>query len=116
MHLSVCDCDQIPKANLWPTARCELIRYSRIEVPHVDYEKLSGDRLGERSEILRKRVQAARNIQQARFSNVESFDIVCNADVRVGKIQSVHQVEVLQYCPKLSFAARPRYLHSINSH
>ncbi|MCB9111674.1 MAG: ATP-binding protein [Anaerolineales bacterium] len=29
-----------------------------IEVPRADYEKLSGDRLGETSESIRKRVQA----------------------------------------------------------
>jgi len=34
-----------------------------IEVPRVDYEKLSGDRMGETSELFRKGVQAARNIQ-----------------------------------------------------
>ena len=34
-----------------------------IEVPRVDYEKLSGDRLGESSETIRARVQAARDIQ-----------------------------------------------------
>jgi magnesium chelatase family protein len=56
-----------------------------IEVPRVDYEKLSGDRLGETSESIRKRVQAARNIQQARFANVESSNIVANADMRVGE-------------------------------
>ena len=28
-----------------------------IEVPRVDYEKLSGDRIGETSELIRKRVQ-----------------------------------------------------------
>jgi magnesium chelatase family protein len=33
-----------------------------IEVPRVDCEKLSGDRMGETSESIRKRVQAARNI------------------------------------------------------
>jgi len=43
-----------------------------IEVPRVDYEKLSGDRVGESSESIRARVQAARNIQQARFINPES--------------------------------------------
>ena len=58
-----------------------------IEVPRVDYEKLSGDRVGEPSECIRGRVQAARNIQQARFSNIESSDIVCNADMRVGEIR-----------------------------
>ncbi len=66
-----------------------------IEVPRVDYEKLSGDRVGESSECIRARVQAARNIQQARFTNPRalfsnngsSTDIVCNADMRVGEIR-----------------------------
>jgi magnesium chelatase family protein len=71
-----------------------------IEVPRVDYEKLSGDRLGESSENIRQRVQAARNIQQTRFTNSDSpistsypkgnngtSDIVCNADMRVGEIR-----------------------------
>ncbi len=40
-----------------------------IEVPRVDYEKLSGDRLGESSESIRTRVQAARNIQHSRCTN-----------------------------------------------
>jgi magnesium chelatase family protein len=58
-----------------------------VEVPRVDYEKLSGDRLGESSESIRTRVQAARDIQKKRFSNIESLDIVCNADMRVGGIR-----------------------------
>ena len=58
-----------------------------IEVPRVDYEKLSGDRVGETSEAIRKRVQAARDIQNKRFSNNDSSDIVCNADMRVGEIR-----------------------------
>jgi magnesium chelatase family protein len=58
-----------------------------IEVPRVDYEKLSGDRMGEPSECIRARVQAARNTQQARFTNSHSTDIVCNADMRVGEIR-----------------------------
>jgi magnesium chelatase family protein len=63
-----------------------------IEVPRVDYEKLSGDRLGEESEAIRKRVQAARNIQLNRFTNSQSAhshstDIICNADMRVGEIR-----------------------------
>ena len=57
-----------------------------IEVPRVDYEKLSGDRLGESSESIRNRVQAARNIQQKRFADSQS-DIICNADMRVGEIR-----------------------------
>ena len=58
-----------------------------IEVPRVDYEKLSGDRVGETSEVIRARVQAARDIQQKRFSNNGSSDIICNADMRVGEIR-----------------------------
>lgn len=56
-----------------------------IEVPRVDYEKLSGDRVGESRESIRKRVQAARNIQQTRFANIESSTIIANANMSVGK-------------------------------
>jgi magnesium chelatase family protein len=58
-----------------------------IEVPRVDYEKLSSDRMGERSESIRARVQAARIIQLERFSKIESSNIVGNADMRVGEIR-----------------------------
>jgi len=40
-----------------------------VEVPRVDYEKLSGDRLGESSASIRKRVQIARDLQNKRFSS-----------------------------------------------
>lgn len=63
-----------------------------IEVPRVDYEKLSGNRLGELSESIRKRVQAARNIQQLRFTNYQS-DVICNADMRVGEIRQFCKLE-----------------------
>src|SRR3990172_8020774 len=62
------------------------IRRSRIEVPRVDYEKLSGDRVGESSEAIRGRVQTARNIQNKRFSTGAS-DIVSNADMHVGEVR-----------------------------
>jgi len=55
-----------------------------IEVPRVDYEKLSGDQMGESSESIHKRVRVARNIQQEGFANSQS-DIICNADMRVGR-------------------------------
>jgi len=63
-----------------------------IEVPRVDYEKLSADQMGESSQSIRARVQAARNIQQSRFTNhqstnSQSTDIICNADMRVGEIR-----------------------------
>jgi magnesium chelatase family protein len=58
-----------------------------IEVPRVDYEKLSGNKVVESSKAIRARVQAARDIQNTRFSNGDSKDIVCNADMRVGQIR-----------------------------
>ena len=63
-----------------------------IEVPRVDYEKLSSDRLGETSASIRQRVQAARDIQTQRYSsirnsNIESSNIVCNADMRIGEVR-----------------------------
>jgi len=58
-----------------------------IEVPRVDYEKLSGDRVGESSESIRARVQAARDIQNKRFDQNHSSDVICNADMRVGEIR-----------------------------
>ena len=39
-----------------------------IEVPRVDYEKLSDDRLGEPSAVVQARVEAARERQRARFA------------------------------------------------
>ncbi len=75
-----------------------------VEVPRVDYQKLSSDRLGESSEVIRGRVEAARQRQRERFSNgresgvgnrnsnsrksnIDSLSIVCNADMRVAEIR-----------------------------
>jgi len=57
---------------------------THIEVLCVDYEKLSGDRMGESIELIRAQVQVARDIQKKRLSN---SDIVRNADTRVGGIR-----------------------------
>lgn len=69
-----------------------------IEVPRVDYEKLSGNKLGETSETIRQRVQNARDIQIKRYSsirnsNIESSNIVSNADMRVGDIRQFCQLQ-----------------------
>lgn len=55
-----------------------------VEVPRVDYDKLSSDRLGEASAAIRQRVQAARDRQLARFAGLE---VVCNADMRVAEVR-----------------------------
>jgi len=64
-----------------------------IEVPRVDYEKLSGNRVSESSESIRQRVQAARDIQNKRFANGKSTDIVSNADMRIGEIRKFCQLQ-----------------------
>jgi magnesium chelatase family protein len=63
-----------------------------IEVPRVDYAKLSSDRLGEASANIRQRVQAARQRQLERFSSqsreaLHSSGIVSNADMRVAEVR-----------------------------
>jgi len=50
-----------------------------IEVVPVSFEKISDQRLAEKSEIIRKRVEAARKIQSDRFNNEET--IHCNAQM-----------------------------------
>jgi magnesium chelatase family protein len=58
-----------------------------IEVPRVQYEKLSDSRLGERSSVVQARVEAARQIQHQRFTGTS---VACTADM--------HPAEVRQYC------------------
>lgn len=57
---------------------------THIEVPEVDYEKLSSDRTGESSASIRDRVQVARERQKTRF---EGTDIICNSDMRVAEVR-----------------------------
>jgi len=83
-----------------------------IEVPRVDYEKLSGDPLGKTSATIRMRVQDARGIQQKRFTNNGSSDIICNADMSVGeirrfcKLQDEGQSLMRAAMSQLNFSAR----------
>jgi magnesium chelatase family protein len=64
-----------------------------IEVPRVDYEKLSGNKMSESSESIRKRVQAPRDIQNKRFTSGKATDIVCNADMRIGEVRQFCQLQ-----------------------
>lgn len=58
-----------------------------IEVPRLGYEKLSEKRPGEHSEVVRRRVETARQVQRERFENT---GLVCNSDMR--------PAEVRKYC------------------
>jgi magnesium chelatase family protein len=61
-----------------------------VEVPRVDYEKLSSDRLGETSAAVRKRVEAARERQRARFAET---GLLTNADMGPAEIRQFCQVD-----------------------
>lgn len=61
-----------------------------IEVPRVDYEKLSSNRISEASSSIRARVQAARDLQNKRFRDLSN--IVCNADMHIGEIRRFCQL------------------------
>ncbi len=76
-----------------------------VEVPRVDYQKLSDDRLGEASEVIRSRVERARELQRRRFSenrepraerrgtahgsrfSSQESHVMCNADMRVAEVR-----------------------------
>jgi magnesium chelatase family protein len=79
-----------------------------IEVPRVEYEKLSSDRLGESSGDIRRRVEAARQRQRERFDSVtvrryagvrrasevaSPQEVMCNADMRVAEIRKFCKLE-----------------------
>ena len=55
-----------------------------VDVPRVAYEKLTDQRLGEASEVVRARVEAAREKQRVRFAGT---DIACNADMRPADVR-----------------------------
>ncbi len=61
----------------------------QINVPRVDYEKLSDKRLGESSDIIRQRVENARLIQRNRFA-AHGSAVSSNADM--------HPAEIRQFC------------------
>ncbi len=54
-----------------------------VEVPRVDYEKLSADRLGEASTVVQGRVEAARDRQRRRLAGGNAF---CNAQMSPGQV------------------------------
>jgi magnesium chelatase family protein len=65
-----------------------------IQVPRVEYQKLSDDRLGESSALIRTRVETARILQQERFHAQDEDDhskkIFSNADMK--------NADTRQYC------------------
>jgi magnesium chelatase family protein len=61
-----------------------------IDVPHIDYEKLTEDKLGETSEEVRGRVRATYEIQLERFKGT---NLSCNADMGPREVKEFCVVE-----------------------
>ncbi len=61
-----------------------------LDVPHVDYEKLTESRTAEPSEEVRKRIEAAHITQLERFHNTE---LKCNADMTPREVKIFCNVE-----------------------
>jgi len=61
-----------------------------VEVPHIDYEKLADDRLGEKSEKVQERIEAARSLQRQRFNGTI---LACNAEMTPTEVREFCQVE-----------------------
>jgi magnesium chelatase family protein len=66
-----------------------------IEVPRVNYDKLSDQRLGETSSAIQARVEAARQQQRERFSadRLVTSGISCNADMRPAEVRLFCQLD-----------------------
>jgi len=61
-----------------------------VEVPRVDFDKLTGDQRGEPSAAVRERVQAARDRQTARF---EGTQLLSNADMGTREVQELVKLD-----------------------
>jgi magnesium chelatase family protein len=61
-----------------------------VDVPRVEFEKLTATRRGEPSSEIRQRVEAARQRQLARFEGTELF---CNADMGSSEVREYCQVD-----------------------
>ena len=56
----------------------------------MDVDKLTADRLGERSEAIRARVEAAREVQRERFADTP---LSCNADIGPTEVRQICQLD-----------------------
>jgi len=61
-----------------------------VDVPHINYEKLTEDKLGESSDKVRARVKAAHQIQLERFKGTK---LRCNADMTPKEVKEFCVVE-----------------------
>ena len=60
-----------------------------VEVPHIEYEKLADNRQGEKSEKVRARVEAARELQRQRFTGKKTK---CNSEMSPADVRDYCQL------------------------
>ena len=108
VHLHKHHDSPLPEAPRPPLRSCPLLDRIdiHVEVPRVEYEKLSDKRLGELSAAIRARVEAARNRQRERFKGVEG--VSCNGEMRPAEIREYCELDAAG--PSLINAAM-RQLH-----
>ena len=61
-----------------------------VDVPHIDYEKLTEDKPGERSDAVRTRIKASHEVQLERFRGTK---LMCNADMTPKEVKEFCIVE-----------------------
>jgi len=71
-------------------ARPRTASTSTSEVPRVDFQKLTDDRLGEPSAAIRARVERARERQRVRF---EGSHVTCNADMGTSEVRQICKLD-----------------------
>ena len=65
-----------------------------IEVPRVEYEKLSANRTGEHSDEIQSRVEVAREAQRKRFTDAGiDQHLTSNADMRPAEVRKFCQLD-----------------------
>jgi magnesium chelatase family protein len=65
-----------------------------VEVPRVEYEKLSSNRLSEPSAAIRGRVEKARKMQHARFHDSK---LACNADMGPAEVRQFCELDEVSH-------------------
>jgi magnesium chelatase family protein len=87
-----CSCSATALALYQESITEHLLQYFdiHIEVPRIDVEKLGNKRLVETSEIIRSRVQVARERQRERFKGTK---LTCNAELNLNEVHCYCQMD-----------------------
>ncbi len=106
----------------------QLLRYQRkisgpiieridiwLEVPRIDHEKLSGENIGESSELVRERIILARKLQQKRFGKNANLRTNAEMSVRdlVSHVEMDEETRAILNSSALQLSLSPRVYHKI---